>query len=91
MVQHHKLLTETEAQQIAERFLLGKYFESKVEFTDNQLTVKDDVQVYQLQGKIIMRSRGSLDRFTTPKGANKYDFKIQVNAEQGQILSYEFA
>jgi len=38
-----------------------------------------------------MRSRGSLDRFVTPQTANEYDFKIEVDAQQGKILSYEFA
>jgi len=90
MVPHNKPLSETEAQQIAERFLLAKYIQSQVEFTGNQLTTRDDVQIYQLRGRITMRSRGALDRFVIPRTANRYDFKIEVDARQGQILSYEF-
>lgn len=89
MVEDKRLLTEAEAQQIAEKFLLAKYFESKLDFSTNQLIVKDDVQVYQLQGKITIKSRGSLDRFIIHKTVNEYDFKIEIDAQQGQVLSYE--
>ena len=90
MVEDKRLLTEAEAQQIAEKFLLAKYFKSRVDFSDSQLIVKDGAQIYQLQGKITMQSRGSLDRFIGPKTANKYDFKIEIDAQEGQVLSYEF-
>lgn len=90
MVPNNKPLSETEAQQIAERFLLAKYVQSQVEFTGNQLTTRDDVQIYQMRGRITMRSRGTLDRFVIPRTANRYDFKIEIDARQGQILSYEF-
>jgi len=90
MVPHNKPLSETEAQQTAEKFLLAKYIQSQVEFTGNQLTTRDDVQIYQLRGRITMRSRGTLDRFVIPRTANRHDFKIEVDAQQGQILSYEF-
>ena len=85
-----KLLTEAEAQQIAEKFLLAKYYESKIDFSDNQLINKDDAQIYQLQGKITMQSRGSIDHFVMHKTANKHDFKIVIDAYQGRVLSYEF-
>lgn len=90
MVEDKRLLTEAEAQQIAEKFLLAKYFQSRVDFSDSRLIVKGDAQVYQLQGKITMQSRGSLDRFVTSKTANKYDFKVEIDAQQGHVLSYEF-
>ena len=82
------MLTEDEAQQIATKFLLNKYYKAKLSFTHNQI---DDVQVYQLYGKINMGSRvTSFDRFTAPKKASEHDFKIQIDAQQGQISSYEF-
>ena len=84
------MLTETEAQQIAEKFLLAKYFDAKVAFGSNQLITRDDIQLYQLQGKITMRSRGLLDRFTVHKSAHNYIVKIEINAQQGQVLNYEF-
>ena len=90
MVDNKKLLTEAEAQQIAEKFLLAKYFQSKLDFTDSQLIDKDKVQVYQLQGEITMQSRGSLDHFVAPKAANKHKFKIEIEAQRGQVLGYEF-
>ncbi|HEX75496.1 MAG TPA: hypothetical protein G4O12_02810 [Dehalococcoidia bacterium] len=89
MLEGKELLTEAEAQRIAERFLSVKYFQSKVDFSNNQLIIKDDVQIYQLQGKISMQSRGSLNHFIAGKSANKYSFKIEVDAQQGQVLSYE--
>jgi hypothetical protein len=90
MVENAKLLTEAEARQIAEKFLLAKHFQSKLEFVDSQLIEKDNVQIYQLQGKITIQPRGTLDRFVAPKAANKYDFKIEIEARQAQVLSYEF-
>lgn len=90
MVENKKLLTEAEAQQIAEKFLLAKHFQSKLDFIDSQLIDKDNVQVYQLQGEITMQSRGSLDRFVGPKAANEHKFKIEIEAQRGQVLGYEF-
>jgi len=90
MVENKKFLTEAEAQQIAEKFLLAKYFQSKLDFTDSQLIDKDNVQVYQLQGEITMQSRGSLDHFVAPKAANKHKFKIEIESQRGQVLGYEF-
>jgi len=90
MGESKKLLTKAEAQQIAKKFLLTKYFQSRVDFGDSQLIVKDDVQIHQLQGKITMSSRSSVDRFIIPKTANKYDFKIEIDAQEGQVLNYEF-
>jgi len=85
------VLTETEAQQIAEKYLLAKYFDAKVAFSSNQLITKDNSQMYHLQGEITMRSRGALDRFVARETANKYAFRVEIDAQQGQILNYEFA
>ena len=89
IAEEKELLTETEAQQLAEKFLLSKYYYSKIDFSSNHLVIKDDLQTYQLQGEITLRSRSSLTRFTDHKAANKYDFKIEVDAQQGQVISYE--
>ena len=83
------MLTEIEAQKIAKQFLLAKYYDSKVDFSDNQLIFQDDVQIYQLEGEITMRSRNLMTRFTSDKTANKYDFKIEVDVQQGQVINYE--
>lgn len=81
------MLTKTEAQQIAEKFLLAIYYDSKIKF--NNTLLEEDIQKYQFQGEITMQSRGSLTRFTANKGANKYDFKIEIDAQQGQVIGYE--
>ena len=89
MAENKRLLTEAEAQQISEKFLLAKYYESKVDFTDCQLLDKGNIQVYQLQGKITMRSISKLDRFVTSKSANQYGLNIEIDAKQGLIINYE--
>ena len=47
MVDGKKLRTKAEAQQIAERFLLTKYFQARVDFSDSQLIVKGEDQIHQ--------------------------------------------
>jgi hypothetical protein len=83
------MLTVAEAQQMAEKFLLAKYFGAKINFRASQLITKDDRQIYQMQGKITMRSGGLLDRFFVDKSSNTYDFKIEVDAQQGRVINYE--
>lgn len=90
MAEDKKLLTEDKAQQIAKKFLLDRYFESKVDCSSNQLVVKGGIQVYWLEGKITMHSRSFFNFLTTSKTANTYDFRIEIEAKQGGILSYEF-
>jgi hypothetical protein len=83
------LLTAAEAQQMAGNFLLAKYYQSKIKFSVCQLIAKDARQVYQMQGKIAMKSGGLLDRFFVDKSSNIYDFKIEVDAQQGCVINYE--
>ena len=91
MVEGNKLLTEAEARQIAEKFLLAKYYDSKIEFSINNLITIDNAPVYQLHGKITMHSRNQLDRFILHKTTNDHDLKIEIDALQGKILHYEFS
>ncbi len=84
-----KLLTEAEAQWIAEKFLLAKYFQSRIKFSVSQLITQDGRQIYEMQGKITMKSAGLLDRFFIDKSSNTYDFKIEVDAQQGRVINYE--
>jgi len=83
------MLTVAEAQQIAKKFLLAKYFRSKINFRVSQVITKDARQVYQMQGKITMKSGGLLDRFFVDKSSNTYDFKIEVDVQQGRVVNYE--
>ncbi len=89
MTEDKRLLTEVEAQQIAEKFLLARHFDSKSNFSDCQLTIIDGTQVYQLHGELTMRSRSPMSRFVAPKSANSYEFKIEIDAQQGKIINYE--
>ena len=83
------MLTEAEAQYIAVKFLLAKYIESKIKFSVSQLITKDERQVYQMQGKITVKSGGALDRFFVDKSSNEYDFRIEVDVQQRRVISYE--
>ena len=89
MVEGKRLITEADAQQIAEKFLLAKHYESKISFSGSQLIDTSGGQVYQFWGEIIMRSRSTLSHFVAPKSANKYKFKIEIDTQQGQIINYE--
>ena len=82
-------LTEAEARKIAEQFLLGQYFDSKLNFTTCQLVNKDNIQVYELRGTMTMRSRNPMSRFVAPRTANQYQFRIEINAYQGEIIGHE--
>ena len=84
-----RLLTVAEAQRIAEKFLLAKYLQSKAKFSVSQLITKDARQIYEMQGKIAMKSWGVLDRFLFDKSSNTYDFKIEVDAQHGRVINYE--
>ena len=89
VVEDKKGLAEAEAQRIAEKFLLVKYFQSRIRFSGIQLVTKDGRQIYEMQGKIAMKSAGLLDRFFVDKSSNTYDFKIEVDAHQGRVINYE--
>ena len=91
MTENDNLLTENEVQQIAKKFLLAKYYNSKIEFSINELVTIDNAPVYQLHGKITMNSRNQLDRFILHKTTNDHDVKIEIDALHGKILHYEFA
>ncbi len=82
-------LTEAEAQQLAKNFLIGEYYEPKIDFSDCQLIDKDNTQMYLLHGKITVRSRSPMSRFVAPKSANQYQFKMEIDAQQRNIVSYE--
>jgi hypothetical protein len=89
MTEFNELLTESEAQQLAKKLLLSKYYESKITFTTCQTLFTDSSSIYRLHGELTMRSRSWLDRFTTPESANNYRFKIEIDARQHRIMNYE--
>jgi len=83
------MLTEDEAQKVAETFLQEKYFNSKIHFHNNQLVIQSNAQVYQLHGEMVMQSHGAFDQFIIGKTANKYLFKIEIDAQESYVLNYE--
>jgi hypothetical protein len=82
------MLTEDEAQIIANKFLQEKYFNAKIHFHDNQLVPKNNIKAYQMHGEMIMQSHGAFDRFIVNKSANNYLFSIEIDAIEGYILNY---
>ncbi|HIE16996.1 MAG TPA: hypothetical protein EYP71_02235 [Dehalococcoidia bacterium] len=84
-------LTEAKARKIAEQFLFNQYFDSKLDFTTCQLVDRDNVQVYELRGTMTMRSRNPMSRFVAPKTANQYQFRIEIDSHQGEIIGYEIS
>lgn len=89
MVTSRMPLTEAEARKIAEQFLLSQYFDSKLDFITCQLVNKDNIQLYELRGTMTMPSRNPMSRFVAPRTANQYQFRIEINAYQGEIIGYE--
>jgi len=82
------MITEEEAQIIANTFLQEKYFNAKIHFQDNCLVSKNNVNTYQMHGEMTMQSHGVFDRFIVDKSANKYLFSIEVDAIEGFVLNY---
>ena len=82
------MLTEDEAQIIANTFLQEKYFNAKIHFQDNRLISKNNSNTYQMHGEMTMQSHGVFDRFIVDKAANKYLFSIEIDALEGYILNY---
>ena len=82
------MLTEDEAQIIANTFLQEKYFNAKIHFQDNRLISKNNATTYQMHGEMTMQSHGVFDRFIVDKTANKYLFSIEIDALEGYILNY---
>ena len=82
------MLTENEAQIIANTFLQEKYFKAKIHFHDNQLVSKNNIKAYQMHGEMVMQAYGAFDRFIVDKSANNYLFSIEIDAIEGYILNY---
>ncbi|MBM3153815.1 MAG: hypothetical protein FJ008_00605 [Chloroflexi bacterium] len=83
------MLTEDEALNVAQAFLQDKYFNSKIRFLDNRLITRNNAQVYELHGEMNTQSHGVFDRFIIDKTANKYLFKIEIDAKEGCLVNYE--
>ena len=89
MIDNESLLPEVDIQQKAQNFLLMKYPESKIALGNTQLVSKEGTLVFQLDGTIEMKSRGTSDRFTFRSHPNRYFFNIELDARQGAILNYQ--
>jgi len=89
VVDNEGLLPEADVQWKAQNFLLTKYPESKITFSGTQLVTKEDTLIFQLSGVIIVRTRGSFDRFLFRFNPSQYSFDIELDARQGAILHYQ--
>lgn len=89
MAEDNQLLNETEVQNLAAKFLLAKYPQAHIRFSGIQLVTIENIQLYQMRGKIAMGSRGIWQRFTADKDADLYAVEMEIDAWQGRVINYE--
>lgn len=82
-----KLLSGDEAQRVGLRFIQGIYYRGKISINQIQLVTAGAFPVYHLEGTIQIPSRNLLGRLIAVE--TPYAFKMQVHAEDGNILNYE--
>jgi hypothetical protein len=82
-----ELLSPDEVQSIGLRFLQSKYYNAKVTIEQNELVADGPSPVYHLEGRAKFKSRDLLGRLIyREKG---FTIKMQMDAIEGSILSYE--
>ena len=89
MTEDKQLLNETEVKKSAAKFLLAKFPKAHIRFSSTQLVTMDNIEIYQMRGKIAMGSRGIWQRFTTDKNTDVYDLLMEIDAWQGRVVNYE--
>jgi hypothetical protein len=86
-----ELISEDEARGKVEQYLRQRYHEfDKVQFTSCDLNGVGADQYYRFQGKIILKSRSTLDRFVMEKTAGFYTFTFEISAVNGRVINYVF-
>ena len=86
-----ELISEDEARGKVEQYLRQRYHEfDKVQFNSCELSGYGAEQFFRFQGKIILKSRSTLDRFVMEKTAGFYSFIFEISAVNGQVINYVF-
>jgi hypothetical protein len=86
-VDEEGIVTEAEAREVGETFLLERYPKGKVSFAGVRLTSEGDVPSYCLEGEIKVHSGTLVAQFLWP--ADRYRFKIWVSTAVRRILKWE--
>ena len=89
MIEDSKLITEYEATQFATKFLISQHYEPRISFKACDLSVNESSAIYCLVGEFTVPARSWLGRFTLPESADKYTFKMEIDAKQCRVLNYE--
>ena len=83
------LLPLDEAKQAGLRFIRAKFYQGQVTIDEPRLVTEGELQVYHLTGTIKTPVHGGVSRIFLP--AAEYILKMQLNARDGSILSYELS
>ena len=82
-----EILPPDEAKWISLRFIQTKYFRAQVTVNEAELVTEGAFPVYHLEGTVKIPPRGTVSKIFSP--AAEYTFKMQIQAIDGSILSYE--
>jgi hypothetical protein len=85
-VSRQRQITEDEAQQICNRFLIGRYPTAKISFGKLTRITAEGGPEYYLEGEIKVRSGGLVAKYLSP--SERYRFKFWVDAPTGRILNW---
>jgi len=86
-----ELISEDDARDQVETYLKNRYHEfDKVKFASCTLRGTGTDAIYTFRGTIILKSRGTLERFVAEKSAGKYQFEFEISAADGHVINYVF-
>jgi hypothetical protein len=86
-VSRQRQITEDEAQQICNRFLIDRYPAAKINFGKLTRITAEGEPEYYLEGEIKVRSGGLVAKYLSPP--ERYRFKFWVDASTGRIVNWE--
>jgi hypothetical protein len=86
-VSRQRQITEDEAQQVCNRFLIDRYPTAKISFGKLTRISAEGKSEYCLEGEIKVRLGGVLAKYLSPP--ERYRFKLWVDASSGRIVNWE--
>jgi hypothetical protein len=70
---------------------MNRYYDFvKINFMDCELINGDNFAIYRLHGGIRTKSRSLMDQISLFRQTDTYQCTVDINAETGKILNYEF-
>jgi hypothetical protein len=86
-----QLITVDNAKQLSARYLMKRYYDFvKINFTDCELIKGENFTIYRLHGSIRTKSRSLMDQIALFRQTDTYQCMVDISAETGKILNYEF-